>query len=465
MELSRTVRAGGARVLIVDDEEAIRDSIREYLSDEGVACETRGWGSEALAALSHEEFALVITDLRMPEMDGLELIRRGREMCPDTLFMVLTAFGTLETAIEALRVGAMDYLQKPIVLPDLLLRVRRTLENRDLFQENARLRRILRRDETSVGLVGDSHPMREIRDLVSRYGPMDRPVLITGESGTGKELVARALHQASEHRDGPFLPVNCAALPENLLESELFGYKKGAFTGADRDKEGLMILAGEGTLFLDEVGELSPSIQAKLLRAIESREVIPLGAKRAVRIDARLVAATNRHLEARLETGEFRDDLYYRLNVLSIQVPPLRERREDIPALALHFVSKHRMELRSPAFEIDRGAMELILHHPWRGNVRELENVIQRALILAQDRTLHPKDLPLDLHVGSGAKEPIGSMIEWFGQPLKEVVRGYERRLIQHVIDHFDGDKEEAARRLQISLASLYSKLKESEEH
>jgi two-component system response regulator HydG len=199
--------------------------------------------------------------------------------------MVLTAFGSLETAIEAMRVGAVDYLQKPIVLPDLLLRVRRALENRDLYQENARLRRILRRDESAVGLVGDSHSIREIREVVSRYGPMDRPVLITGESGTGKELVARALHQASPHHEGPFLPVNCAALPENLLESELFGFKRGAFTGADRDKEGLMVLAGAGTLFLDEVGELSPGIQAKLLRAIESREVLPLGGKRAIKVD------------------------------------------------------------------------------------------------------------------------------------------------------------------------------------
>ena len=463
MELSRSVRAGGARVLIVDDEEVIRDSLREYLSDEGVACETRASGAEALSALSHEDYALVVTDLRMPEMDGLELIRRGREISADTLFMVLTAFGSLETAIEAMRVGAVDYLQKPIVLPDLLLRVRRALENRDLYQENARLRLILRRDESSVGLVGDSHEMRDIRELVSRYGPMDRPVLITGESGTGKELVARALHKASPHSDGPFLPVNCAALPENLLESELFGYKRGAFTGADRDKEGLMVLAGNGTLFLDEIGELSTGIQAKLLRAIEAREVLPLGGKRAVKIEARIVAATNRQLESRLVTGEFRDDLYYRLNVLSIQVPALRERPEDIPALALHFIEKHRLELRSPAVEIDRSAMELILHHPWRGNVRELENVIQRALILASDRSVHSRDLPIDLHGGTG-KEAAAASIEWLGQPLKEVVRAYERRLIQHVVDHFGGDTEEAARRLQISLASLYSKLKESEE-
>ncbi len=224
-----------------------------------------------------------------------------------------------------------------------------------------------------------------------------------------------------------------------------------------------MVLAGNGTLFLDEIGELSTGIQAKLLRAIEAREVLPLGGKRAIKIEARIVAATNRQLESRLVTGEFRDDLYYRLNVLSIKVPALRERPEDIPALALHFIEKHRLELRSPAVEIDRSAMELILHHPWRGNVRELENVIQRALILASDRSVHSRDLPIDLHGGSG-KEAAAASIEWLGQPLKEVVRAYERRLIQHVVDHFGGDKEEAARRLQISLASLYSKLKESEE-
>lgn len=441
------------RVLIVDDEEVIRDSIADYLGGEGIPVETAGSGEEALERLKAADLALVLTDLRMPGMDGLSLIRRGREVSPSTLFAVFTAHGSMDVAIAALREGAVDFIPKPVVFEDLLLRVRRILGLQETLLENARLKHLLHRGDPPSGIIGGSPAMRDVLALVERYGPTDRPVLITGASGTGKELVARALHARSERSEGPFLAVNCAAVPETLFESELFGHKRGAFTGADRDKEGLLQLAENGSIFLDEVAEIPAIVQAKLLRAIDSREVLPLGAGRPVPVGARVLAATNRDLRVAVREGAFREDLFFRISVLQIRLPSLAERPEDIPALVAHLIEKHRGALRSPARAASRGALELLSSQDWRGNVRELENVIQRALILARGEEITPAELP---HLDSTA-----TLEE--DRPLKATVRDFERRHIRGVIAQCGGDKAEAARRLDISLASLYAKLKEDE--
>jgi DNA-binding NtrC family response regulator len=449
-------RASPARILVVDDEATIRDMLRAMLEDEGYEVESAADGRAGLERLRAEPFDIVITDLRMQGMDGIELLRRGREAAPETLFVVVTAYASLDTAIEALRLGAVDYLLKPVVFEDLIGRIRRLVRARELLRENLWLRHELARRRATPDFIGESAAAEAVRADVARFAATDRTVLLTGESGTGKDVVATMLHQASEFRDGPFLPVNCAALPEPLLESELFGYEKGAFTGADRDKPGLLALAEGGTFFLDEIAEIPPAIQAKLLRVLEKQEYFPVGGTRAVRYRARLVAATNRDLKARTDEGSFRQDLYFRLNVIPIHIPPLRERAEDIPALARYLLERHRQDLKAPVTTIGNEAMQLLVRHPWPGNVRELENVIQRAILYARGSVLRAEDLPPDVRAGAASRAGAAPP-----STLKEALRACERELILRAMKEAGGSKPEAAARLGISLASLYQKLKD----
>jgi DNA-binding NtrC family response regulator len=442
-------------VLVVDDEETMRESILLVLRDEGYVAEGAGMVAEGLEALSRRSWNLVITDLKLPDGDGLEIVKASQERCPGSLVLIITAFATMDTAIRALRLGAVDYLAKPLNLDSLLLKIQRVLEHRRLRRENAWMRRRLSLQRSESGFIGESAPAREVRRLVGLYGPLDRTVLITGESGTGKELVARALHDASPRREGPFVAINSAAIPDALMESELFGHVRGAFTGAERDRKGCFQIADGGTLFLDEISELSMGLQAKLLRVLESKQILRVGGDVPVAVDVRVLAATNRVLPELIGDGGFREDLYFRLNVLLVDTPALSERAEDIPLLASHFIEKHRAELRSVVKGIGTSADACLRRYRWPGNVRELENVIQRAMILARGEWLEPTDLPREIVDACG-----GAVTADRAPRLREAVRDYERRLIVDAVERAGGDKSEAARALGISVASLYAKLK-----
>jgi DNA-binding NtrC family response regulator len=434
----------------VDDELDIRQSLATMLEKKGFTSNAAGSGEEAIERFESDPYDVIVTDIRMPGMSGLDLVKQVKERMPDTIVLLMTAHASLDTAIEAVREGASDYLTKPIRLDTVVHKIRTLLRLRDLEWEN----RILRLEKGPVSffdeIIGESRSIQEIKEAIRRVGPASGNVLIEGESGTGKELVARAIHAASVGRRGAFVVVNCGSIPETLLESEFFGHTKGAFTGADRDKDGLFQEARNGTLFLDEIGELPLSLQPKILRAIETKEIRPVGTTRTIPIDVRIVAATNRDLEAMVRDSVFREDLYFRLNVFTIGVSPLRERVMDIAPLARSFLETARAELRSPVREISAEAMTALEAYPWKGNVRELHNVIQRALITATRPIIDAALVERLLGVGRSRD-----------RNLKQVMRDLERHHILRVVEESDGDKHLAAERLGISLASLYAKLKD----
>ena len=439
-----------ARILVVDDEPDIRQSLAAMLQKKGFASDPAGSGEEAISRFESDPYDVVITDIRMPGMSGLDLMRRVKERMPDTIVLLMTAHASLDTAIEAVREGASDYLTKPIRLENVIHKIRTLLRMRDLEWEN----RILRLEREPVAhfdqIIGESRSIREVKDAIRRVGPTLGNVLVVGESGTGKELVARAIHAASTGRRGAFVVVNCGSIPETLLESEFFWHVKGAFTGADRDNDGLYQEARNGTLFLDEIGELPLSLQPKILRAIETKEIRPVGSAKTIPIDVRIVAATNRDLEAMVRESKFREDLYFRLNVFTIRVTPLRDRVMDIAPLTRNFLEKARVELRSPVREISAEAITALEAYPWKGNVRELQNVIQRALITATRPVIDAALVDHILGVETSRD-----------RKLKRAIRDFERHHIRRVIEESDGDKHLAAERLDISLSSLYAKLKD----
>jgi DNA-binding NtrC family response regulator len=439
------------RVLVVDDEAAIRSQLEESLQEAGWETRGAGDGAEAVELALQHSFDLCLSDIRMPTMGGIELLQRLAETSPETMFILMTAFGGLDTALEALRRGAVDYLLKPFRHDELIAKVRRLAEHRRLALENRNLRRAVDA-ETPRGMIGTSPAMARVLETVDRVASLPSHVLITGESGTGKDLVARAVHERGSRAAAPFVPINCAAIPEALLESELFGHVKGAFTGAIDNKEGLLKTAGEGTIFLDELGDMPLAIQAKLLRAIEAREIQPVGSTRRIEIQARVVAATNRDLRAEALAGRFREDLYYRLAVVEIRVPPLRERREDIPLLAHHFVEKYARELGREVRGIERDALGLLAGHEWRGNVRELSNAIERAVIFASGERIAALDLP-DPVRAAAPREPEDT------PNLREATAAFEREHILRVIEQCGGNKRRAAKLLGLGVTSLYRKL------
>jgi DNA-binding NtrC family response regulator len=440
------------RVLIVDDEEVIAGTIGEFLAGEGYEAETAGEGSAALELLAVFEPDVVLCDVQLPGMDGLELLDRMLRERPSTMVLMITAFATVENAVAAFRRGAHDYLMKPVLFDELLAKIERLLRFRSLILQNQALRRQLHREVGPESLLGESAAIREIRSLVRKLGPSPSTVLITGESGTGKELVARALHSLGPQPDEPFLAINCAALPHEVLETQLFGHVRGTFPGAERDHAGLFVAAARGTVFLDEVGELPAATQAKLLRVIENKEVLPVGATRSVPVRARVVAATNKNLAAEVAAGRFRADLYYRLNVVPVAIPPLRERPEDIPVLVAALLARHAEALGKRIQGVDGETMRLIRSAPWRGNVRELDNALQRAVILGDGPTLTADDFPAELVEAAGEGEP---------DDLRAYLAQAERHHVRRVLTRCDGDKREAARRLGLGLSSLYRKLDE----
>ncbi len=439
-------------VLVVDDEPIIRDSLAEVLTQEGYAVTALGSAEEALARARQCRFDVALCDVQLPGLDGLELLDRLLRMSPETLVLLITAYGTVDSAVAAFRRGAHDYLMKPILLDEVLAKVRRLLEYRALSLDNQWLRRELSRSDAADFVVGRSPAMRRVMDVVRKVAPTPSTVLIVGESGTGKELLARAIHRMAANADGLFLAVNCAAIPNDLLENQLFGHRKGAFTGADRDQAGVFVHAGAGTVFLDEVGELSAATQAKLLRAIEQKEVLPVGANEPVDVRARILAATNKDLEREVKAGRFRDDLYYRLNVVTIALPPLRERREDIPELVEQLVARHARNLGKRLGGITHEAMQLLLACPWRGNIRELDNALQRAAILGEGPLITPDDLPENLVPHTDDPNLVDD--------LGEAVRRFEKLHIERILRRCP-DKKEASRRLGMGLSSLYRRIGE----
>ena len=441
-------------ILIAEDEDGVRDSLEQVLREEGYDVVATADGGAAITALDTREFDMVISDLRMPGADGLSVLRHAREIAPQTLVLLMTAYATVDTAVEALRGGAQDYLLKPVMFDDVLHKIRQLMEHRQAAWDRQFLRGQVERQWDFENLVGQSSAMHEVMALIKRVAPVSSTVLITGESGVGKEVVARAIHHFSERREAIFLPVNCGAIPENLLESQLFGHLRGSFTGAVSNQEGLFQRARGGTIFLDEIGDLPLNLQVKLLRAIESKEVLPVGATAPIKVDVRIIAATNRELRREAEAGRFREDLYYRLNVFGIEIPPLRERREDIPPLVDHFVRLHNRELKKSFKGADGVLVKVLMSLPWKGNVRELDNVIEHAMILGDGAWITVQDLPRALRATVDEAPSVGDN-------LRDAMRAYEKAHIQSVLAKADNDKRAAADRLGMSLSSLYRKIEE----
>lgn len=442
-------------ILLVDDEAVFREDMAAMLRDEGYECDTAADGEEALARLGERTPDVILCDLVMPGVSGVELVSRIAKLVPETPIIIVTAHATLETAVGAFRAGAVDYIIKPLLAEDLFQKITRCLEQSQIERELRYLRRQISEQATGTTIVGNSRVIQDLRELIARIGPSTSSVLITGESGTGKELVARALHAAGADERAPFIAVNCAALPRELMESELFGHVRGAFTGAIRDKPGYFELANGGTLFLDEICELPVELQPKLLRAIDQQEIYRVGAARPMRIKVRFVSATNREPKQEIAEHRFREDLFFRLSVIQIHIPPLRDRRSDIPLLVEHLLGRlsRRMGPRPPG--VTNAAIRALMSAPWRGNVRELENVLERAILLTDHAHIDVEDLPGEF---SGVATTNSN-----SDDLRTAVRAYEREHIRQVLVTTGGNREEASRRLGIDPSTLYRRMKELE--
>ncbi|HZP24303.1 MAG TPA: sigma-54 dependent transcriptional regulator [Terriglobales bacterium] len=437
------------RLLIVDDELSVRDSLAKWFTEEGYEVTTAENANEALTRVAQQSFDVALVDIKMRGTDGIELQRRLHEIYPDMLVIIMTGYASVETAVAALKNGAYDYVNKPLDPDEIAHLVSKAMSHRRTQQENALLKETVAEIARPSEIVGQGTAMKRIFDAIETVAPTDATVLVTGESGTGKELVARAIHAGSARRYHPLVVIHCGALTETLLESELFGHEKGAFTGAQYRKKGKFEIAEGGTVFLDEIGDISLKTQTDLLRVLQEREIVRVGGNQTVKVDFRVVAATNRNLEQLIEDGRFRPDLYYRLNVFHIELPPLRERREDIPALADHFVRKFSSEMGKRITRISSPAMNVLQQYNWPGNVRELENAVERAMVVAQEPELRESDFTLKTKT-SPVPETGGA------RSLEEVERGH----ILHVLDECGGNQTRAAEALGIDRVTLHHKLK-----
>ena len=446
-------------ILIVDDEEVLQDVLTALIRQEGhhpICCAS---GQEALSVLGQEEIDLVLLDLMLPDMNGKEVMRRIRQSDPDQVVVVITAYSSIEGAIEAMREGAFHYLPKPFKNEEVRLTIRQGLERRRLTAENRDLKEQLRERQGFDSIIGKSRSIRQVFDLIRRAAPSKSNILIRGESGTGKELVAKSIHNNSKRRDGPFVTVNSGSMPSELLESTLFGHVKGAFTGAVSHKKGLFEVAHGGTIFFDEIGNIPPDTQSKLLRVIQEKEFMRLGGLETLSADVRLVAATNADLEERVANGEFREDLYYRLNVITIQLPPLSKRVEDIPLISQHFLRMYSNENEKATRRLIPEAMDVLMAHTWPGNVRELENVIERAVVLSTGEEIGLDLLPAGLREGEAAL-PTPATLPNAGVSLKEAVSAYERELIIRALQACGGVQKRAAERLKVKPTTLHEMMK-----
>jgi DNA-binding NtrC family response regulator len=442
-----SLRPAAASVLVVDDEFSVRDSLENWFKKDGYRCASAADAMSALALLQESDWDVVLLDIKMPGMDDLELQRRIHQIDPEIVVIMITAFASVETAVQALKEGAFDYVTKPFDPDELSHLVRRAVERRDLKKENSELKQKVDALTLPGHIVGESPEMKRVLELIRSVADTDATVLIRGESGTGKELVAQAIHANSRRRYFPIVPVNCGALSETLLESELFGHEKGAFTGAQYRRKGRLEMANGGTLFLDEIGTIGMRTQVDLLRALETKEFTRLGGSTPIKVEFRVIAATNQNLEKLLEEGKFREDLYFRLNVFTIAMPPLRERRADIPLLAQHFLERYAKQMNRPFKDLEPAALDLLVRHHWPGNVRELANAIERALVVGKPPTVRAADLPLRADVGDGAPA---------GDSLEDVERAHVEKMLQKT----GWNVTHAAELLQIDRVTLYNKIK-----
>jgi len=449
------------RVLIVDDEENFRHMLSVILVKEGYEVETASNGDEALQKVMASPFDQVLCDIRMPRMDGLEFLREKRKKGAEVITIMMSAYGTVDIAIEAMKLGAYDYISKPFKPDEIILTLRKAEEREQLRRENQLLRKEIAREYSFENIVSKNEKMQKIFDVIKKVAQYRSTVLITGESGTGKELVARALHYNSERSQNPFMPVNCGAIPENLLESELFGHAKGAFTDAIRTKKGLFEEADGGTLFLDEIGELPGQLQVKLLRVLQDGEIRRIGESKTIQIDVRIVAATVKDLQKEVNEGRFREDLFYRLNVLPIHIPPLRERKEDIPLLIQHFIGKYNQILNKNVADIDHSGLEALMNYKWYGNVRELENTVERAIVLCDRNYIQLENLPVEIQNFKEESQPEPMPDEEYS--IKKASKSLEMNLIKKALRKTKGNHTHAARLLEISHRALLYKIKEYE--
>lgn len=441
------------RILIIEDDKRLREVLKKILTRKGFQVEISGDGAGGITETKKDFYDIALTDLKMPGMDGMEVLKAIKKISPQTYVIIMTAYGTIDSAVQAIRNGAFDYITKPFKTEEILIVIKKALEDRDLRKKIRYLTEQVEQRYKFENIIGKSKAMQDVFQMILRVAKTDTTVLITGKTGTGKELVARAIHNSSGRKDKPFVVVNSSAIPETLLESELFGYLKGAFTGALRDKRGLFQEAHEGTLFLDEIGEVPPSVQVKLLRAIEDRNITPVGGTKGEKVDIRLIVATNHDLQKEVQKGAFRDDLYYRLRVMSIHLPELKERREDIPMLADHFLKKYSSSLKKELKIISKEALSLLLDYDWPGNVRELEHAIERAVLICDSEEIFPEHLPPEIqfpeerHIRKAGEE---------GKSLEAV----EKEYIKMILKKTDGHKNKTSAILGIDRRTLYRKLK-----
>jgi two-component system response regulator AtoC len=448
-------------LLIIDDEANMRHMLEAMLTKNGYSVVLAENGLAGVQKVKEETFDFILCDIRMPEMDGMQFLNHAKQYLVNTTVIMMSAYGSIDLALEAIKQGAYDFISKPFKIDEVLLTLKKAEEREILKEENNQLRQeinTIKRGEGFVSMLGSCEKMHELFSLARKVAQYDTTVLITGESGTGKELLARGIHQCSPRKNRTFFAVNCASIPENLLESELFGFLKGSFTGADRDKKGIFTEANNSTLFLDEIGELPLAMQAKLLRVIQEKEIRPIGATRDLDIDVRILAATSRDLSKAVREGGFREDLFYRLSVMPLHIPPLRERQTDIHMLCAHFIKKMNRKLGRNVKDISLSALLLIMQYVWPGNIRELENVIERAVILSEGVQIEPKDLPL---LFSKEKKNVNKLDEFFDSlSLKKAQKTTETILIKKALEVTNGNKSKAAEILELSYPSLLSKIK-----
>ena len=445
-------------ILVIEDKESMAEMLKETLEAEGYNVISACDGMEGIRHLKEERMDLVLTDLKLPQKSGIDILKAAKEENQLVPVIVMTAFGSVEIAVEAMKAGAFDFITKPFDTDHLLMLMKRALENQRLLTENILLKEEFASKFGFPRIIGKSEKIRDVAQIVQKVAPTKTTVLLLGESGTGKELFARAIHNLSNQQNYPFVPINCAAIPKDLLESELFGHEKGSFTGADAKKLGKFELADKGTIFLDEVGDMDMAIQAKLLRAIESGEIERIGAGKTIKVDVRIVAASNKDIEKAVENKKFREDLYYRLNVFPIKIPPLRERREDIPLLVEYFINKYCLEIKTPVKSISKETLDMLMNYHWKGNVRELENTIERAVILCDGDVITREHFALSQQSFFETAKKLDGTLE---EVAKEALRAAETRRIISALRETRGNKSRASEILRVSYKTLLTKIKE----
>ena len=448
------------KILVVDDDPKILEVIADVLKEGGYAVNTASDGTKAIRSIDAEFYDLVVTDLKMPEIDGMKVLRHVVDQSPETMCIILTGYGTIESAVEAIKAGAFHYITKPIKSGEILMVVEKALKYKLLERENILLRQQLKKKYRFENFVGDSRPIQEVFELIEKVADTDSTILITGESGTGKELIAKAIHYNSYRRDNLMVIINCGAIPEELLESELFGHERGAFTGAHKSRIGRFELANGGTIFLDEIGDMSPNLQVKLLRVLQEQKFERVGSTRTIGVDIRIIAATNQDLFSAVKTGKFREDLYYRLDVIPIRVPPLRRRKSDIPLLMDFFVKKFGQEKQKHVKGFTSEAMDAVLKYDWPGNVRELENLVERVIILTNGEEIGLDDIPEPIKEQGETAEPFVISTPRGDLPFDHAVEEYEKRLILDALNETNWVKTKAAKLLKMNRTTLIEKMK-----